>query len=131
MSIEEILNQYKNIYVLGLSPKQDRDSYRVARYLKEHSYNVYGIRPNTTEIEDTPCFSSITDIKTEIEILDVFRSPEHIPQIVDQAIEHGKVKVLWLQLGIRHPEAEEKARKAGISVVADHCIKVEHRKLKK
>lgn len=129
MSMEEIIKQYKNIFVLGISPKEDRDSYRVARYLKENGYNVFGIRPNTDKIGDIPCFPSISEIDSEIEVLDVFRAPEHIPQIVDEAIAHGKVKVLWLQLGITHPEAEEKARKAGIEVVSNHCIKIEHHKL--
>ncbi|MAF91906.1 MAG: CoA-binding protein [Bdellovibrionaceae bacterium] len=129
MSIREILSEYKNIYVLGISPKKDRDSYRVAKYMKDQNYNVIGIRPNTEKIEDIPCVSSISDIPSEIEILDVFRASEHIPQIVDEAIKHSKVKVLWLQLGISHPEAEEKAKKAGIKVITDHCIKVEHQKL--
>lgn len=123
--IFEILDKYKRIHVIGLSPKEDRDSYRVAKYMDKAGYSIVGIRPGIDRIGNWPCYHSVGDVPEDIEILDVFRASEHIPAIVDEAIDK-KVKVLWLQLGVSHPEAEQKAKDAGITVISNHCIKIEH-----
>lgn len=129
MEIEKILKKYRRVHVLGISPKKDRDSNKVANYLKDNSFEVYGIRPGGQDIDGIPVYENIEETNEAIEILDVFRASEHIPAIVEQAIKK-KVKVLWLQLGITNPEAEKKAREAGIIVVSNHCILVEHRRLR-
>jgi predicted CoA-binding protein len=123
--IFEILDKYKRIHVVGLSPNEERASFKVAKYMEKAGYSILGVRPGTGRIGNWPCYSSVSDVPEEIEILDVFRASEHIPAIVDEAIKKN-VKVLWLQLGISHPEAEEKARSAGIKVVSNHCLKIEH-----
>lgn len=128
MDIKEVLTKYKRVHVIGISPKKERDSNKIAHYLKDNGYEVYGIRPGTVEIDGIPVYNAISETNEKIEILDVFRASDHIPQIVDEAIAKG-IKVLWLQLGVHHPEAEEKARKAGIHVISNQCILVEHRRI--
>lgn len=127
--IKKILSQYKKIAVVGLSPQTDRPSYGVSSYLIRKGYEVSGVRPGgIKEILSRPCYEKLADVPKPLEIVDVFRAPEHVPEVVDQAIQEG-AKVIWLQLGITHPEAEEKARKAGLLVVSNRCILVEHKRL--
>lgn len=128
MKIKEILEKYNRVHILGISPKKERDSNKVANYLLNHGFEITGIRPGTDRIGKIEVYPSIEECPGEIEILDVFRASEAVPAIVDSAIAK-KVKVLWLQLGVTHPEAEEKARKAGITVISDECIKIKHSEL--
>lgn len=127
--IRNILQQYRRIAVVGLSDRPERPSYGVTRYMIEHDYEITGVRPaGPSQILGRPCVPTLKDVPAPLEIVDVFRSPEYIPALVDELIPL-KPKVLWLQLGITHPEAEEKARRAGIIVLSDRCILVEHRRL--
>jgi predicted CoA-binding protein len=124
--IRDVLEKYRKIAVVGLSPKSDRPSYEVTAYMIEHGYEIVGVRPaGPKEILGKPCYPSLKEIPGQLEIVDVFRSPEHIPPLIDELIPL-KPKVIWLQLGISHPEAEAKARAAGITVISDRCILVEH-----
>jgi predicted CoA-binding protein len=126
---KDILTRYRKIAVVGLSPDPSRPSHSVTKYLISNNYDVVGVRPGEREILNRPCYSNLSSIPGLIEIVDVFRASENVPAIVDEAIQ-CKAKVLWLQLGVSHPEAEEKARQAGILVVSDKCILVEHKRIR-
>ena len=125
--IGEILDSSKTIAIVGLSDKPDRDSNRVARYLREHGYVVIPVNPALAEAMGTRCYPDLASIPPDIaiDIVDIFRKPEFIPAIVDEAIARG-AKVVWMQLGLAHNAAAEKARAAGLRIVMDRCIKVEH-----
>ena len=127
--IERILHEHSKITVVGLSDKPDRPSYGVTQYMITQGYEIYGVRPaGPDSILNRPCFKTLAASPQPLEIVDVFRSPEHIPALVDELIPL-KPRVIWLQLGITHKAAEAKARAAGIAVVSDRCILVEHRRL--
>jgi predicted CoA-binding protein len=127
--IKDVLSKYKNIAVVGLSPQPSRPSFGVTKYMIDHGYNIVGVRPGgLKDILDRPVFETLEEVPEPLEIVNVFRAPEFIPEVVDDVLK-TKAKVLWLQLGITHPEAEERARKAGLTVISDKCILVEHRRL--
>jgi predicted CoA-binding protein len=121
----EILTRFKKIAVVGLSANPARPSYGVTAYMIRAGYDVVGVNPGQGEILKRPCYRTLLDVPGPIEIVNVFRSPEHVPEVVDQAIARG-AKAIWLQLGVGNAAAEEKARKAGLLVVSEACIKVEH-----
>jgi hypothetical protein len=124
-AVRTILNQYKTIAIVGLSPKPERDSHKVARYLKEQGYAIVPVNPGQKEILGALSYPNLKAIPFPVDIVDVFRRPEAIPPIVDDAIEMG-AKVVWMQLGIANNRAAEKAREAGLQVVMSKCIKIEH-----
>ena len=128
VEIRDILLKYKTVAVLGLSPKADRDSYKVAKYLKENGYKIIPVRPAQNEILGEKAYPSLDDIKEEINILDVFRSSEQIMSHAEEAV-RLKPKVFWMQLGIKNNEAAKLLTEAGINVVMNRCIKVEHARL--
>ncbi len=127
MTIETILKQSKTIAVVGLSPKPDRASYGVASYMQSAGYRIVPVRPGADEILGEKVYESLREIPFPVDIVDVFRRSEAVGPIADEAIEIG-AKVLWLQEGVTHPDAEERARAAGLVVVSDRCILKEHRK---
>ena len=126
--IEEILRECRKIAVVGLSPKESRDSNKVARYLMKQGYEIIPINPGQREILGKTCYRSLKDIPFQVDMADLFLNPTRVPQAVDQAIEIG-VNTVWMQLGVIHNEAAEKAEKAGIRVIMNMCIKKEHEKL--
>jgi len=126
--IEEILRECRKIAVVGLSPKESRDSNKVARYLMKQGYEIIPINPGQREILGKTCYRSLKDIPFQVDMADLFLNPTRVPQAVDQAIEIG-VNTVWIQLGVIHNEAAEKAEKAGIRVIMNMCIKKEHEKL--
>jgi predicted CoA-binding protein len=127
--IKKILETYKTISVIGLSPQADRPSHDVTEYMIHQGYKIFGVRPGGIKtILGRPCFEKLIDVNEPYDIVNVFRAPEFIPEVVDEVLK-TKAKVLWLQLGITHPEAEAKAKKAGLQVVSNRCILVEHRRL--
>ena len=126
--IRQILQNAKKIAVVGLSPKEERPSNRVAKYLLEHGCDIVPVNPGQKEIMGKKCFSSISDIPFDVDIADLFLNAKRVPDAVDQAMEKG-IKVIWMQLGIYHREAGEKAVDSGATVVMDRCIKIEHGKL--
>lgn len=126
--IRDLLKRYRKIAVIGISPRPERASYYVTEYMIEQGYEIYGVRPAQAEILGRPCYPKVSDVPGPLEIVDVFRASEAIPEIVDEILPL-KPKVLWLQSGITHPEAEERARAAGISVVSNRCLLQEHSRL--
>ncbi len=123
--IREILENSKNIAVVGLSQDTSKASYMVAKYLKENGYRIFPVNPKYDEILGEKCYGDLKSIPEKIDIVDIFRKPEAVPAIVDEAIEI-KVRIIWMQLGIAHNAAAEKAREQGICVVMSKCIKIEH-----
>jgi predicted CoA-binding protein len=123
--IKAVLRNYQVVAVVGLSPKPERASHQVAQYLKEHGYRIVPVNPGQKEILGEKCYPSLKDIPFPIEVVDIFRNVEAIPGIVDEAIAMG-AKVVWMQLGLAEPASARKAREAGLQVVMDRCMKIEH-----
>ena len=126
--IKEILKKGKTIAVVGISPKESRDSNRVARYLMSRGYEIVPVNPGQKTILGKTCFRTLGDIPFPIDVADLFLNPKRVPPVVDQAIEKG-VPVVWMQEGVVHNEAAQKARENGIRVVMNKCIKKEHMKM--
>lgn len=120
--------RYKRIAVVGMSANPHRPSHYVAEYLLQHGYDVTPVNPNGTEVLGRKCYPSLRDVPGPLEIVDIFRNPAAVPEIVEQAIERG-AKAVWMQLGVIHEEAARHAHEAGLSVVMDRCIMVDHRAL--
>lgn len=116
------------IAAVGLSPKPERPSNMVARYLLDTGYTVIPVNPGQKEILGLPCYPNLASIPVPVDIVDIFRRPEHVPQIVDEAIAIN-AKVIWMQEGIVNEEAARKARDAGLTVIMDRCIKKDHENL--
>jgi len=130
--IKEILSQYKKFVVYGLSPDSTKPSQKVPLFMKSKGYDPVGIYPNESEINGIKIYPSLRDVPLEYRrFVDVFRRPEHIPQIVDEIIQVGGVEILWLQLGITNLEAEKKAADAGIKVISNKCLHIEFEKYMK
>jgi len=123
--VAEILRRSRTIAVVGISHKEDRDSNKVARYLKEHGYRVIPVNPKYKEVMGEPCYPNLEAVPEHIDVVDIFRNVDAIPRIVDEAIE-VKADCVWMQLGLAHDEAAEKARKAGLNVIMNKCMKIEH-----
>ena len=126
--IFEIINKYKSIAVVGLSDNPMRPSYQVATYLIDAGYKIFPVNPNCKEILGLKCYPDLNSIPVKIDIVDVFRRPEHVGNIVKKSIEIG-AKVIWLQLGVINHEAALKAQSLGLKVIMDRCIKIEHRRI--
>lgn len=128
--IKAILETAKTIAVVGLSDNPQRESYQVAAYLKAQGYRIIPVNPTVQEVLGERAYPTLADIPKEVQVdvVDIFRRPEFIPEIVDQAIARG-AKVVWMQKGLAHNAAADKARAAGLSVVMDRCMMVEHRRL--
>jgi len=126
MDIAEILRAYKKVAVIGISKEPEADSYKVASYLKSNGYKITPVAIDGYEILDEKCYDSIESVPGEIEIVVICR-PQEANWVVEQAIKR-KAKVIWMQLGIRDEGAAEKARAAGIEVVMDKSIAVEHKR---
>jgi predicted CoA-binding protein len=125
--IGEILRNYKTIAVVGLSSDPMRPSYGVTNYMREMGYRIIPVNPNEAEVLGEKSYALLEDVQEKIEIVDIFRRAEDVLPIVESAIKIG-AKVVWMQLGIENEEAGEKARAAGLTVVMDACILIEHKK---
>ena len=123
--IADILRTSKVIAVVGLSPKPERPSHGVTVYMQAHGYKIIPVNPGQTEILGEICYPSLADVPGPIDIVNIFREPAAVPEIVDQAIAK-KAKVIWMQEGIVHNEAAAKARAAGLKVVMNKCLYKEH-----
>jgi hypothetical protein len=128
--IPYILRHYRTIAVVGLSPKPYRASFDVANYLQGNGYRIIPINPNATEVLGEKAYATLQEAAQHesIDVVDCFRNSEDIPPIVEDAIAIG-AKALWMQLGVSNPEAAAKAEAAGLLVVQDRCIKIDHRVL--
>ena len=125
--ISDVLKHAKTIAVVGLSSSPLRPSYGVAAYLQTHGYRIIPVNPNINGALGEKAYASLADVPEKIDLVDVFRRPEFVPEVVDQAIAL-KVPAIWMQEDVVHQAAAAKARKAGIFVVMDRCILKEHRK---
>jgi predicted CoA-binding protein len=123
-----ILTQYRTVAVVGLSDRPERDSHRVAAYLQRHGYRIIPVNPALTAVLGEKAYASLRDVPEKVEVVDVFRKPEAVPAIVDDAIAIG-ARALWLQDGVIHEAAAEKARAAGLLVVMDRCMLRDHHRL--
>ena len=124
--IYELLSRAKTIAVVGLSDSPLRPSHGVSAYLQAQGYRIIPVNPQIAEALGEKSYSSLVDIPEKIDVVDVFRRPEFVDEIVEQAIQL-KIPAMWLQEGVINERAAEKARKAGMFVVMDHCILKEHR----
>ena len=123
--IAAILHDYRVVAVVGLSADPERPSFQVARYLQQHGYRIIPVNPGCAEILGEQCYPSLQDIPFPVEVVDIFRKVEAIPAMVAAAIQAG-AKVIWMQLGLVEPESAQQARDAGLRVVMDRCMKIEH-----
>lgn len=126
--IRDILAVPRTVAVVGCSPDPDRDSHRIAALLKAKGHRVIPVNPACQEILGERCFASLRDIPEPVDMVDVFRRPEFVDHIVDDAIAI-RAKILWLQLGVINEPAAHKARAAGLTVVMDRCPAIEYRRL--
>jgi predicted CoA-binding protein len=125
--VRRILLRYRRLAVVGLSPTPSRPSYRAMVHMRAHGYDIVPVNPSCDEVLGFACAASLAEAaeRGPLEIVDIFRKVEDIPPVVDEAIALG-AKVVWMQLGLSHPEAAARARAAGLEVVQDRCIKMEH-----
>jgi predicted CoA-binding protein len=123
--IIEILRNYRAVAVVGLSAKPDRPSYQVAQYLQEHGYRIIPVNPGCQEILGEKCYASLKDIPFPVEVVDIFRKVDAIPAIVADAVA-VKAKAVWMQQGLEEPVSARQAKEAGLRVVMDRCMKIEH-----
>jgi hypothetical protein len=126
--IGEILESAKTIAVVGLSNSPLRPSYGVAAYLQQHGYDIVPVNPTINGALGKKACPSLREVTAKVDIVDIFRRPDAVEEVVDQAIERGDVQCIWMQEDVVNERAAEKARKAGIFVVMDRCILKEHRK---
>ena len=124
-AIAKLLESARNIAVVGLSASPLRPSHGVAAYMQSHGYKIIPVNPEITNVLGEDAYPSLADVPEKIDIVDIFRRAEFVPPIVDQAIQL-KVSAIWMQEGVVHNQAAEKARRAGILVVMDRCILKEH-----
>jgi len=126
--IRALLERVKTIAVVGLSPKADRPSHRIARRLQEWGYRVIPVRPAVAEVLGERAYARLSDLPTKPDLVDVFRAADEIGPLVDECIALG-IAAIWIQEGIVNDEAAARAKAAGMQVVMDRCIAVEHRRL--
>jgi len=127
-TLRRILRDNRTIAVVGLSANWYRPSFFAAKYLQEHGYRVVPVNPAYDSVLGEKCYPSLRDIPFGVDIVDCFRRSEEIAALADEAIAIG-AKVLWMQLGVRNEEARRKAEAAGLEVVEDRCMKIEHARL--
>ena len=128
MSIEDILRSYRTIAVVGLSGKRFRPSYGVSEYMRSAGYRIIPVNPREREVLGEKAYASLDDVPGEVEIVNIFRRSEFVPEVVEAAIRKG-ARVVWMQEGVAHEAAAERARAAGLDVVMDRCILKEHRRI--
>lgn len=127
-NLRRILKTNHVIAVVGLSANWWRPSFFVAKYLQDHGYRVIPVNPAYQEVLGEKCYASLKDIPEKIDMVDCFRKPAEIPALAEDAIAIG-AKCLWMQLGVVNDEAAVRARSAGLDVVMDRCVKIEHGRL--
>lgn len=126
--ISEILHSTRVIAVVGLSSKKYRASYGVAEYLQRHGYRIIPVNPNESEILGEKCYPDLASVPEAVDLVDIFRRSEFVPEVVEAAIRKG-ARVVWMQEGVIHEEAARRAAEAGLAVVMDRCILKDHRRL--
>ncbi len=129
-AIDRLLRKARTIAVVGLSANPVRDSYRVSRYMQEQGYIIIPVNPTVEEVLGARSVPDLDHIDQPVDIVDVFRRPEHVPAIVEAAIRIG-ARAVWTQLGIVHEEAARRAVEAGLDVVMDRCLLIEHHRIRR
>lgn len=124
--ISKILSESQNVAVVGLSSNPERPSYGVAQYLQRNGYHVIPVNPNETEVLGEKAYPDLASVPETVDIVNIFRRPEYVPDIVKQAIAKG-VKVVWMQPGTENYDAADAAEAAGIKTVVGMCLRVQHR----
>jgi hypothetical protein len=125
---ENLLRSSRTIAVVGLSNRRSRPSFGVSEYMQSQGYKIIPVNPNEDEILGEKSLATLDDVHEKVDIVDIFRRSESVPEIVDAAIRIG-ARGIWMQEGVVHEEAAAKAREAGLEVVMDRCILKEHRKM--
>jgi len=125
---KKILNTFRTVAMVGISPKAERPSNIVATYLKEQGYTVIPVNPGEKEVIGETCYPDLASIPDPVEVVDIFRRPEEVPSIVEEAIKAG-ARAVWMQEGVINEEAAVRAREAGLLVVMDRCMRKEHIRL--
>jgi predicted CoA-binding protein len=120
---------FKNIAVVGMSTNPGKAGHFVPKYLMKYGYNIIPVNPNSSEILGLKSFSKVSEIELDVQIVDVFRKSEDVPDVVLDTLKKGCVKVIWLQEGIHNKEAEQTAKSKGIEVVFNRCMMAEHMRL--
>jgi len=125
--IAAMLEKYKTLAVVGLSSKSSRPSHGVAAYMKARGYRIIPVNPKEVAVLGEPAYASLEEVPDPVEIVVIFRRPEHVPEVVESAIRKG-AKVIWMQEGVAHQDAARRARARGLEVVQDRCILKEYAK---
>jgi uncharacterized protein len=125
--IAAILEQYRKLAVVGLSSKPMRASHGVAAYMQERGYRIIPVNPRETSVLGERAFASLEEVPEDVEVVVIFRRSEYVPEVVEQAIRKG-ARVVWMQEGVEHEAAAQRARQAGLEVVQNRCILKEHAK---
>jgi predicted CoA-binding protein len=131
MNDAELRRLYQSIHTIatvGISANRDRPSFGVTLYLKTHGYRIIPVNPTIKEVHGDPAYADLLAIPDKVDVVQIFRKPEDVPPVVDQAIQIG-AKVVWMQEGIVNEEAARKAEAAGLVVVMDRCMRMEHQRL--
>lgn len=126
--LKRILEQTKTVAVVGLSPNPERPSHGIAQYLQEQGYRIIPINPMVEKVLGETSYPHLKVVPETVDVVQIFRRPEDIPSIAEDAIAIG-AKIIWMQVGIVHQEAAEQARRAGLQVVMDRCMRATHREL--
>ena len=123
--ILEVLSKYRKVAMVGLSANSTRPSYFAATYLKDYGYEITPVNPAYDEVMGLKCYPSLDKVPGPLEVVDVFRDPKEVPPLVEEAIRLG-AKAVWMQLGVINEAARQMALDAGLDVVMDRCMKIEH-----
>lgn len=126
MTIPQLLSESKTIAVVGLSSDPSRPSFGVSRYMQRAGYRIIPVNPKETEVLGEKSYASLSDVPDPVDIVNIFRRPNLVGNVVEEAIAKGGVKGIWMQLGIVNEEAAKLAEEAGLYVVMDRCIMIEH-----
>lgn len=126
--LRRILTDYRRVAVVGLSANWHRPSYFAAKYMIDHGFRVIPVNPAYEEVLGCRCYPDLRSIPEPVEVVDIFRRPEEVPALVEDAIAIG-AKVVWMQIGVVHQQAASRAREAGLDVVMDRCMKIEYGRL--
>jgi predicted CoA-binding protein len=124
-TLRELL-EYSRVAVVGASTTLEKAAHIVPAYLQRHGYEIIPVNPNVNELFDRPAYDSLSEVDEEVDIVEIFRPSEEVPGIVDEAVNRDDVKAIWMQLGIQNDDAAKRAEAAGLSVVQDHCMKIQH-----
>jgi len=130
MTIPELLKTSRTIAVVGLSSKRFRPSYGVAEYMQRNGYRIIPVNPFERAVLGEKCYPDLDSIPERVDIVDIFRRTEFVPEIVEAAIRIG-ARAVWMQEGVAHEQAAERAMRAGLTVVMDRCILKDHARMQR